>query len=79
MLTYADVSRFDSLLKLMRASNLPCSFRTRCCRLLRALYVDRDPFVPLLAPFTIHVWSGLRQVGTLVLSLLALLVQKYKY
>ena len=79
MLPYADVSRFDSLLKLVRVSNLPCTFRTRCCRLLRALYVDRDPFVPLLAPFTIHVWSGLRQVGTLVLGLLAFLVQKYKY
>lgn len=52
---------FESLLKLMCTRTVPFSLRNRCCRLIRALHIDRDPFVPLLAPFMTHVWSGSKQ------------------
>ena len=50
---------FESLLSAMSAPNMPWSFRTRCCRLIRALYVDRDPFLSINISNPTCVWSGL--------------------
>jgi hypothetical protein len=52
---------FESLVTLVEATNIPWSMRTRCCKLLCAMYVDRDPFHQLLANIHTHVWSGLNQ------------------
>jgi len=51
----------DSLVTFISMSTVPFSFRTRCCRLIRAMYVDRDPFHHLSAMIHTHVWTGLNQ------------------
>jgi len=52
---------FDTLTAIMRTPDVPFSLRTRCCRLLCAMYVDRDPHHELSATLHAHTWSCLNQ------------------
>ena len=53
-----------TLAAVMRLPTVPWSLRTRCCRLIRTIYVDCDPFHPLTVNIHTHVWSGLSHLNS---------------
>jgi hypothetical protein len=53
-----------TLIAVMRLPTVPWSLRSRCCRLIRTIYVDCDPFHQLNVNIHTHVWSGLSHLNS---------------